>query len=1475
MTQSFFIFDGWLFALLYQSAVDNCIGHGAHAWLEPTARPGRPSVICKDVWLPLPQASRIEPAATANPEAATAAAAAAAVFRRHESSASLSASAAAAALRARPTTPTRVADVQTKRTMRRSASVASARTAPERAGDPTALRRHGSSGSMAERTFRTPSPHRPSLNGDPPPPVPALPRDIDAATSGPPRRLAGSIRLSGAPLRLASQKLASGDAPSWFGPAKLGDLGSVRRVDPAMASPPSSPPSVAPREEEEDPSEGARPGSRGSSVNFSYPTRMRRGSTPVLPATEASPTAPASSRTDPASAALRDSQPATTRTATQPPPRRQPVASSRGRPPSASADQELVYDANSRRMVRQADLLAAEHAQQALSGISPQPTAPRKKRTPQRTGSHRAAGTTASAARAQPPTPAPQDQPQPPVRPRQPRGSDRPPGSQRDPGEYSGSSAVVDRPRPMVAEKLGQPTAERAVVDRARAGSRAVTGPASVPPDTAQFVVRRQPSVIQEKPEPEEAKGEERGQTGVAQEEARAPMTPPQNVGAASQRSFDHHSAGRARQGAGHGPAESSSEATEQGGRTAHVSPQRTHSSSPIRQAHFGPVQDSLTVRHSPPPRSSSPRKSAMKQTNPPEWCASPSDDTSEFSRSGSQEPPGSRKKSVRVSFHDGNAKDGADEPPGSASLKGSPLAASPPYLDRHGWLGNNARNHVSASFHDDGGGDDDDDGFVMKPRPALPSFGSVRGRKPRDTSTEEPERPLVRPRGEKRSFLADTAAAQPAAGEPLPPIVTSVEGSGYLSDTSDTSSLLSSEFDPHPAASARQQDASQMPEISISQPTPPGAGDSSSGQYFVHVPGALPDNHSDQSVPSADAPVVEPAERARQDRHPEHPEHPERTPQPLAAESSSDSDSEIYSDAYEDLSELEGDEGFQSLDAVLESPLQQVPPLSAVPQPEQAPKEAPAHVPTEPPDHAAPGETPQPKTGAPPATSTIQSPPVPDPHDDDWEKAKAFWRSLSAEQRALLEKEVLEEAGAKGDGEEGQTETKAEKTTVERTDSARQTMARQTPARKAVSERTSMIHPAERRAGGDGDPEIPAMRKSMRDQPRQEPRPAPVAGSRLRKSMRDGPNAQTEEARTRPKRPHSYPAAVAAAPAPNAEGGHRRSATQIEGIQPSLGRRGSTGSESSFKRSRSARQQGFGFRQSLRPTSPPSTISDGHATTKRFSLRAPSPGSAGSSPTSRMRTTLRGSPAGEPPSSNGFRLPGFSFPYGGAKKSGRTRPGARRARSSRLADSSDEEGGDASFAPGFRSRFDDDSSDEDDDDDDEQPAVPVAASRAYPLTGDQRPREGSSVAGTALPKELEESSGGSQGAGERHDAANLGTRTLGIGIGNGSGGGGGGGFLHFHPRRRGASLSVDLGSGNGNGHAGAGAGAGGGVDDDDDGDDDDGRGVKRGGGGGGGGGSADGSVLEGSLAGASSTTTATTRRKRFGALRKMLRIDD
>ncbi|SPQ19566.1 02d3c91f-25c4-436a-8875-6892e862af1f [Thermothielavioides terrestris] len=1385
-------------------------------------------------------------AATANPNAATAAAA---VFKRHESNASLPAAAAAAALRARPTTPTRVADVQTKRTLRRSLSVASSGTASQPGPDQPALRRRGSSGSMAERTFRTPSPHRPSSSSgsgaprsqpfaDEMPPVPALPRDVGASSAlrgggiaqqDSQLRRANSVTVGSTPLRLASQKLASGEGPSWFGAAKLGDLGSVRRTDPAMASPPSSPLQLSARDE--DPPEGQRPGSQASSINFSYPTRARLGSPNVAQQPKPSTVSPTSAHTNQPRPSTEDRQ-----TAQAPRVRQQPKEQMRTQSvTSYAADQILVYDPNSRRMVPQADLLAVE---QAVRNASQQRTGSKKKvRAPQGAGSHLAAGTmsrtkseashTAPPAKTQPPRP---------VAPVQLERRDQPPPA-ADAVPARNTRADVEEPAVKMvisSPRIEEKRLEQQHEQNAKASLRISTPgvPTSVPaaPVAARLAVRRQPSVVQEEPEPQDSEGERKAERVVsdasdavpARQRMRRAALPENQPPAAPQQQATLPSSGfpesRATNLADQRPKEDFPDVSEnrqsKPGAVALVSRERTHSSSPPRQAHFGPVQDNLTVKHSPPPRSISPRKSAMKHTSPPRG-PSPSGDTSETSGSVSQDPPVSRKKSVRVSFEDGSTAGVGNE---SAKRTDSPSTGSPQPTHRHSWLSHLGRPHVDLPPLEVD--------EVMKPRPALPSFGSVRDRKPRDTSLDQTERPLVRPKADTRhSWQALPSAPLGASndhaigavlsreqqvsrekhghaehtstpGEPLPPVVTSVEGPAYFSDSSDSSSIISSEFEhpevvlpttapgPPPEAKGGLQSAPpvngaaastgrddlpshevkvqdktaepQIPTISVSQATPLGGENKSLGQSFMDVPGGFPEDESDQSAASAarkaqGPTVVQPAEATLPDSN--SAQTIVHTGQHSTAQDETDSESSIYSDAYEDLSDIEGD-GFQSLDAVVEGPLQASPLQQNQPRRDL-------------PEHALPETSSlQPKQEAPAlhteissATTAVETSPAETPQDE-WERAKAYLKSLTAEKRAQLAREAMEEAGIEADMDEVEREFKVKKKkSVERRNSerkalalhmAQQMMAQQEKETATNPDRSYMIQPGEGLAGAGLD--IPPMRKTMRGEAEQPTSLPAVERPRLRKSMRtSGPADGSQELRATTANRAAAKRQVSSPPVtgdPTETAGHRRSVTQVEPaaavarpLQSTIQRRGSTGSESSFKRARPARAQGFGFRHSLRPTSPPSPRSDDNRSSKRFSLRTLSPARSSLASTSApapapMRTTLRGQPPAKK-SPTGIRMPSFSLSYGGGKKSSSgAGPGGSRF-TSRLADSSDED--DGGFSSRFHSRFADDSSDD-------EPArplplpLPKPAAPAAPAGLPHALRKESSIASTALPEELESS---------------------------------------------------------------------------------------------------------------------------------------
>ncbi|KXX80863.1 hypothetical protein MMYC01_202093 [Madurella mycetomatis] len=988
-------------------------------------------------------------AATANPNAATAAAA---VFKRHESNSSLSAAAAAAALRARPMTPTRVADIQTKRTLRRSASVASTGGGSEIQGRP-GLHRRGSSGSMTERTFRTPSPHRPSSSGSShrqtqslghdAPPVPALPRDVETAPKSPgagtqaqQHRRANSLGRGTTPLRLASQKLGTEGAPAWFSAAKLGDPSHVRKTDPAMASPPSSPFDVSVHGDET--ADGARPSSQASSINFSYPARTRVNSLPSIHTAEVFTTTQAPSRVNQPQSSVEDAQAAPVSRIKQQPRGQPPSPPPATRSASTSSD-ALIYDPNSRRMVRQAELLPI---QRIVLDASRQPSK-KKRRAPQRAGSHLAAGTmsrtksdasrASGEVRTRPVSAHMQAQP--------PTLVEAAPTREVRAIEEPAIKAIVNSPR-IEAQKLEQQRAQDA------AGLAQISAQTALrtTTDTARHAVRRQPSVVTEESEPEDLESEQTAQRVISDTldsaparqrmypnpdtknsprtqpplKANAPASPPPSVTDQMPKQFPQ-------------PVDISRDEESKHGAVKLAQITRTHSNSPVRQAHFGPVQNNLTVKHSPPARSISPRKSALKHTSPP-------------------------RRHVPFWRHR--------------------RRANPMHANRHRWLSNvgNVKRDI-ASLEDD---------EVMKPRPALPSFGSVRDRKPRDTSPDRDERPLVRPRGEvkytspllpspplglSRDHAIGTALSKEhedgskhAANtsrfrEPLPPVVTSVEGTGYDSDSSSSSSLISSVFEPSEApiavtaprpvevaesqtlrpevvvngtaantdtersAQVIKEDGAlrpQIPAVPVSQP-PPAVMENKSLRQYPEVPGGFPEDESDQSAasaakltptpmvvpPTADAPNVGQSTSAAAQAP--------QAPQAAAAESSSDSESSIYSDAYEDLSEIEGD-GFQSLDAVVDSPMQSSSRAAAVPRQVSEPSMSKRH------DNA-----PNLQTDISSATTAVEISPSELPQDE-WERVKTYWKSLTAEKRAQLEREAREDAGMEADLEEVKPEAKSKK---------------------------------------------------------------------------------------------------------------------------------------------------------------------------------------------------------------------------------------------------------------------------------------------------------------------------------------------------------------------------------------------------------------------------------------------------------------
>ncbi|KAI8293536.1 hypothetical protein K4K59_005645 [Colletotrichum sp. SAR11_240] len=785
----------------------------------------------------------------------------------------------------------------------------------------------------------------------------------------------------------------------------------------------------------------------------------------------------------------------------------------------------------------------------------------------------------------------------------------------------------------------------------------------------------------------------------------------------------------------------------------------------------------------------SRPGASALKHSASPSRGASPTDESSEASgpsRYGSEvtaiEGQVARKKSVRVSFDDENTK-----VVGQSAAKpefDSPVPPSP-QTKRH-WYSHLGRNRKKDAISLD-------DDEVMKPRPALPSFGSVRDKKLR----EPEERPLVRPVEPPSSPSAhDTSAtydsdneeqsaplgaatdhnvgvilnqeqtARNAANisrfrEPLPPVVTSMEGNGYYSPSSSSSEDVEEHEivkEPEPTLPPEQvkeeivaahpeithdepvsltalvdqkqpegkHEVEHVPAISVIQPTPtpkeaaPNGSVNASGSGYFDVPGGFPEDESDDNAVTTQArpessdpkkPVDEPAPAPRTERSIAFaPSAQKTTYEPLVEETESSEGDSIYSDAYEDLSEVEGD-GFMSLDAVITTPIpnkvsQKLYEKVLVTPPKDSSKDSQA-------SDSPPGPEPTRAAGQP---------------EDEWEKAKQYWRGLTSDKRKQLEKEAFEEAGVDGDLEEViQPKKVRRKKSVRRSDGAAEEQAATNP------ERVYQIQPGTKAADEDEPPS--PMRKTLRGRQPQEtngngklqktmrgaqPQQASAGGMGMRKTLRSDaptPSQPVDQQQLggggmrKSMRQNGSSAGpgpqprVAAAPAsrplstqgpPRRESDEKRSkhastdgsmtSTEMaKAMQANLRRRASDSSESSFRRSRPQRN-GLGFRKSMRSNDVPESAATGR--NSRFSLRSASPPGSPRSPPVTMgnRMTMRTMRRDSSESST-KRLSLLSF---GGKKSAKetTKPGKK----SRFGDSSDE---DDAGPSAFRSRFAD-SSDED-----------------------------------------------------------------------------------------------------------------------------------------------------------------------------------
>ncbi|RQM07460.1 hypothetical protein DH86_00002889 [Scytalidium sp. 3C] len=1155
-----------------------------------------------------------------NASASAATAAAQAFLSSQTSNAALSSAAAAAALKARPTTPTSVADVQTKRTLRRAGSTSSvASSATGSAGGRPSLERRASSASMSERTFRESSPSRlqPVPSAPDAPPVPAIPKHIktDVLTKTPRRAAsidAPMVRVASPPPHPASGRGASLGPPATTQPPRraghrvsnsLELSGSERRG--------ANPPTIY---SPHNPSLVYDPNTRSflpASELWAIEQRVQgAASKPVKKMKKVAPKEstgthladgtiggrPRGTAIDTVESTPKETAPTETGQLAKAPPAAIPGTTA---PPRARKKKAVISDAGSN-----ASDAESESSLPSYAGVSSRRSPPLQKR----------------------PSVVHEDR-------------EREEAENETPRHRLQQARVDELPPPVaVPEHLPAPVSEPVPTSVPTAVPVPIQALEPVPPPGPETMP---PSI----PAPGAAPtAMSRDSTLVQAPDQTAHVEPPK---LAIDTTPAHHQDKNAGMGA---------VAPKQASTTA----ARVHSVSPPR-THFAKTPESLLIVHSPPPRSVSPRKSAMKNSNSPRTM-SPAGEGSDRGRNSSHErSPASihvssgmdsdeqqiqRKKSVRVSFDESsNIVLGAAGPVAAPESPTSDASQS-----RRSWFGFPRRKGKDMPSLDD------DDEEVMKPRPALPSFGSIRSKKHQDTSVVE-DRPLVKPPppvmdsaggtppmstehsnnskdsldeilGQSSDHAIGGIMAQDFASneqtkernplDPLPPQVTTVEGSGYVSD--DGSSIVSTEDRSHeqeapgfgapqnlvgpdvdrvnrteearkvlspvleePPLTPPASSNGNIPEINVQQASPT-MEDLSKGSLavplvvdgpvkeHVHIPGQWDDDDVVE-VPSRSAPPIQVTEAlstagstpatagiAEPPVEQESPSVPISgihndnlyTHNAAAADETEESDgNSIYSDAAEDLSEFEGD-GFISLDAVVESTVEVNSPI-------------PGLAITTPPDSPAIRLR---------ATSP-QSMPVEASHSagPGWDKAQQYWSSVNSGKKKELEMQTQPPVEDDASEEEEEEELKPVPT------QKKKTATRATPtAKQPQKERSYMIQP-----GSKAAPEgyTPVMRTSMRGEA-QGPVEAHMrstmrSGGAIRSSMRSPPpqvqQSNAKNTTVQKSRPMSYPgpgSELASSAAAASSQVNKAAANNATGPSaPSLRRRGSADSDSSFKRAR------------------------------------------------------------------------------------------------------------------------------------------------------------------------------------------------------------------------------------------------------------------------------------------------------------------
>ena len=778
---------------------------------------------------------------------------------------------------------------------------------------------------MTERTFRTPSPGRPVPRGgpEPAPPVPKLPPNVTKPPPIPTKSQRRTASLDAPPARLVP--------PPTYKPGVRGQSAqpvSARSPQTASRSPQTSAAALVMRQHR--PSELERPDSRNS-INFSYPRP-------------------------------------------QSPPMRSPASPE----PLSPISRNGISAAE------------AERVQYGVTQVAQQPVKKKKKKIAPQTaeGSHLSSGSMGGKPVTTPLEPGPDipiEAQDPPIK-----------KKKKKPAAAAAATGQTSHFPPSPAST--QESDSESTPEKGRRQQRA----------SGQLL--KQPSVVREDWEGEQEY--EQGVTGAQQREEQG-LSPSSDSGRTTQGKKPMTAANMSRKieepasatppdpstiASAHHAVTEAQPVTQPAqnkllsvGEPVH---RRMASLSPSRSTRFSesPASDlAAGQKHEPLPRSVSPAKSAMKYHSSPgglvgdagfPMIPGSSADPSEASDSNvSADGSIRRKKSARVSFEPGVEIVGTAAEP---IENDSPTVFSPQHKEqgKKGFFGRSKP--VLTTIPSQEELDEH-----MKPRPQLPSFGSIRGKARRTDSSDSVETPKAERKfqllptvniASSTSTSSDTSSSSLFMGGdqgistdraigsifarasrkaeqatptprdpnlPLPPEVTSVEGSGYVSDTDSDTTVednrgvngriyanhvtQSKSLEPTAVAPVLPvpvpAQTGTVPALALQPPTPGMEQENPTDQWAIEVPGGFPAS-TDELSRTADAAQDTKRTGLGIEETPTTHTAASKLPEPQPVDDSdveaSDHDS-IYSDAAEDLSDTEGD-GFLSIDAVVESPVVESP---------------------------------------------------------------------------------------------------------------------------------------------------------------------------------------------------------------------------------------------------------------------------------------------------------------------------------------------------------------------------------------------------------------------------------------------------------------------------------------------------------------------------------------------------------------------